>query len=637
MATASQQRVLRPGVVIADKYRVDEAIARGGFSVIYRGTHIEMERPVALKLLALDDVVKPSWLERFTREARLASQLTHPNTVTIFDYGQDPRGFLYIVMEWVEGESLYRHLRDRGPLSPREVAQITVQILHSLDEAHRRGFLHRDLKPSNIMLTHDFEGHDTIKVLDFGIAKNLEEAPDSKTRITHQGAFVGTPRYASPEQLDGRELTPAADIYSLGLLMWEALVGDPAVSSIQYGDCVDMHLGSEPWRLPDSVQCPPGLATILYRALAKPTDERYQSCRQMYRELEAWLDSEEARREGGPDFFAAGSGPVGLEASSGAEVDEEELFAGLGDDEPDESPLELRGPKRSRRTQRLRADREALGDDDTFERELLALADAASEASRERRRVRNQPSAPEHPGGPPPMPDESTPADDADPPRPAAPDRRAPPTRAAGRNPSSPPRSAGPRGETSWIGELMEDRQKLTVAVAAGAAVLIAGAAGFAWLSSGDDDAPEQPPGVHAGEDPTDGQARADEPSDESLDDGVPTYSAQTIWDAIHQSGWSRIGEYDTLEFSDVTQESARFRKKGKTVRVTVYQTKNLADAERYVRTADEPVQAIRFGKTAVQVAPGAKGNSAHGVYNLMSMLFELKAIAKDQADEKKR
>lgn len=603
MATGSKQRVLRSGVVIAEKYRVDKAVARGGFSVIYRGTHIEMERPVALKLLALDDEIKPSWLERFTREARLASQLTHPNTVTIFDYGKDDRGFLYIVMEWVDGVSLYHHLKKQGALSASDVAEITAQILQSLDEAHRRGFLHRDLKPSNIMLTHDYEGQDTIKVLDFGIAKHLESARQNTgkeaVRITHQGAFIGTPRYASPEQLDGKELTPAADIYSLGLLMWEALVGDPAVASIEYGECVKAHLGDEPWRLPASVECPPGLATILYRALEKQVSDRYQSCRRMHRDLMSWLQSPEARRQSGDDFFVGatstgGYAPAGLGLESSG-VDDEELFAGLVEesDTHDDPPIDVHGPTDGRFDLPERSETASAANDDTFERELMALADEAGDRAK-----------------PPPQPAPSNPQ-----PRPSNP---------------GPPLPAG-QSASSGV-----DSQKLTIAVAAITATVVLAAGAYALLSD-DDTAAKGGDSAAVGaaeEQPAPAQPSAQQP-EEQLDDGTPTYSADTIWTALNQSGWRRIGNVDSLDFSDVTQSSARFRKKGKTVTVTIYETDSLTNAARYVEVAEKPIQALRFGKTSVQVAPGAKGNSTKGVYDLMSTLYQLKAIAQEQAEEK--
>ncbi len=610
MANAPSQRVLRPGVIIADKYRIDKPIARGGFSVIYRGTHTGMERPVALKLLALDDEIKPSWLERFTREAKLASQLTHPNTVTIFDYGQDPRGFLYIVMEWVEGQSLYHHLKQNGALRPRQVAEVALQILESLDEAHRRGFLHRDLKPSNIMLTHDYEGRDIIKVLDFGIAKNLEESQDGGVLITHQGAFVGTPRYASPEQFDGRELAPSADIYSLGLLMWEALVGDPAVASVNYGECVDKHLGDEPWRLPDAVQCPPGLARVLYRALDKEVSDRYSSCRQMHAELSQWLESSEASEFNDGDFF--GSIPPGGMSSGGRGLGdqssgEDELFAGIGgDSDPEQAPpLELHGPSSDSRSSGRRSSPD--DEEDDFERELMALAESS-------RNLGGGPSG------------DKRPADRYPGEQPAG-DRSLPRDRRAGDRPAADrPMPDNSHDDT--------DRRNIGLALSAFGLLLLVLAGLYGLRSVGDEAEPSgDEAATHADEDAS-GAESAPEPSAVEADDGTPTYSAETVLMAVRQSGWRPIGDSDKVDFEDIVQISERFRKDGKTVTVTVYEAPTHEDAIPYESTVEEPTQAVRFGKTVVQVSPGARGNSTQGVYSLMSTLFELKSIAREQAED---
>lgn len=624
MANAPSQRVLRPGVIIADKYRIDKPIARGGFSVIYRGTHTGMERPVALKLLALDDEIKPSWLERFTREAKLASQLTHPNTVTIFDYGQDPRGFLYIVMEWVEGQSLYQHLKQNGALRPRQVAEIAVQILESLDEAHQRRFLHRDLKPSNIMLTNDYEGRDTIKVLDFGIAKNLEESQDGGVLITHQGAFVGTPRYASPEQFDGRELAPSADIYSLGLLMWEALVGDPAVASVSYGECVEKHLGDEPWRLPDAVQCPSGLARILYRALDKDVSQRYSSCRQMRADLRQWLDSSEASEFDQGDFF--GSIPAGgMEIGDQSSV-EDELFAGIGEDrDPEQAPpLELHGPSSDARSARLPGSPGDAGDD--FERELMALAKSSRHSgggpSREKQptdgysgeiRAGDRHAGDRHAG-----------------------DRRAG-DRRAGDGRAGDGRAGDGRagdGGTPDNSHRDNDRRNITRAISAFAVLLIVLAGLYGLWGAGNEEPASEDEAVSSADEEAPSAESPPESSAAEADDGTPTYSAATILTAVRQSGWRPIGDSDEVDFDDIVQTSERFRKDGKTVTVSVYEAPTHEDAIPYERTAEEPTQAIRFGKTVVQVSPGARGSSTQGVYSLMSTLFELKSIAREQVED---
>lgn len=571
MSPPSEQKLLRVGAVVAEKYRIDKAIARGGFSIVYRGTHIEMQRPVGLKILTIDDDIRASWLERFTREARLASQLTHPNTVTIYDYGQDPRGFLYLAMEWVQGVSLYQHLEQHGALGASAVARISAQILESLQEAHQLQFLHRDLKPSNIMLTRDYQGQDTVKVLDFGIAKDLREKPDSSARITHQGAFVGTPRYASPEQLkEDSKLGPPSDIYSLGLLMWEALVGDPAVPSTKYGDCVEMHLGPDPWRLPPSVFCPMGLERILYRALAKSVDARYQTCGAMRRDLLAWLDTPQARGE--------------------------DNAGGIFSTPPPQSPPPL--PQNTPNLERLQASTQPKHKPkaaaDPLARELDRIAG-------DRRDNRAGHPAQAHKNA-------AKPAA-----KPAA--KRPLPDRPAPLHPASP------------------SKRPLFIGAAIASGVLVLALGWWGLTKNNDSSGPENAdtPRVTTRADepaaPPDKNLRPAPPA--------ATYSPELIWAAAQESGWRRIGKISSFKAGAITQENGRFRRKGQTVALTVYSTAEIDEMPDYSEIAEPPVQVLDLGTTVVQVAPGTPSGSEDGVYALMSSLRKLKEIAEAQARER--
>jgi len=564
MSSTAEQKLLRTGAVVAGKYRIEAPIARGGFSIVYRATHIDMQRPVGLKILTIHEDIRASWLERFTREARLASQLTHPNTVTIHDYGQDPLGFLYIAMEWVEGVSLYQYLNKRGALRAPAVARICVQILESLQEAHQLHFLHRDLKPSNIMLTHDYQGRDTVKVLDFGIAKDLREKPDSSARITHQGAFVGTPRYASPEQLkQSAELGPASDIYSLGLLMWEALVGDPAISSTRYGDCVEKHLSPEPWRLPPSVDCPLGFERILYKALAKDPAERYQRCDAMRAELISWLDSPQASAE-------EASAPTAHSPFSKRRPARPPAL-------PDTSP-DLRELLTSHQPQQIASP--AL---DPLTRDLARLADEPGD------------HRPTHPA-------RARSAAQGTP-RPATPTRSLPSKRP----------------------------------VVFGAALALGLLLALGWWGLREDSAPPATEDLSptASLEPSP-HAPQPAPADLAEPDAL-NYSPALIWAALQESGWKRIGQISTSEVGAVTLENGRFRKKNKTVAVTIYRTDTLAQMPDYSEVALPPMQLMDFGRTVVQVAPGARTDDATGVRDLMGTLENLKAIAEDQARERVR
>jgi len=300
-----KQPVYAPGTIVASRYRIDKAIARGGCSIVYRGTHIDMQRSVALKIMASSNgPVDKAWAQRFQREAQLASQLRHPNTIIIYDYGRD-QGLWFIAMEWVDGASLRNVIKDTGALDPDRVVRLSIQCLKSLAEAHKHHILHRDLKPSNIMVTRDAEGAEMIKMLDFGLAKadplEWQQNNPEAMKLTRDGDFVGTPRYASPEQLRGHQVTRASDIYGMGMVMWEMLMGAPAVPGVDFGVCVEHHLGQNPWRLPPG-RFSPGLASVVEKALEKDPNRRFQSCEKMLEAL-ARLVEDAAKPKGPVSLF----------------------------------------------------------------------------------------------------------------------------------------------------------------------------------------------------------------------------------------------------------------------------------------------------------------------------------------------
>lgn len=300
-----KQPVYAPGTIVANRYRIDKAIARGGCSIVYRGTHIDMQRSVALKIMASSHgTVDKAWAQRFQREAQLASQLRHPNTIIIYDYGRD-QGLWFIAMEWVDGASLRNVIKDTGALDPDRVIRLSIQCLKSLSEAHNHHILHRDLKPSNIMVTRDAEGVEMIKMLDFGLAKadplEWQQGNPEAMKLTRDGDFVGTPRYASPEQLRGHRVTRASDIYGMGMVMWEMLMGAPAVPGVDFGVCVEHHLGQNPWRLPPG-RFSPGLASVVEKALEKDPNRRFQSCEKMLEAL-ARLAEGAAKSKGSVSLF----------------------------------------------------------------------------------------------------------------------------------------------------------------------------------------------------------------------------------------------------------------------------------------------------------------------------------------------
>ena len=207
------------------RFEVLELLGTGGMGAVYRAHQHSTDRDIALKLLRPDVAGDENAIKRFFREAKAASRLTSPHTITIFDFGQTRDGLLFIAMELLKGRSLARLLKElNGPMDPDRAAGITAQILDSLDEAHAEGILHRDLKPDNVHLLDVRGGGDFAKILDFGIAK-VQGA--DVTALTATGTAFGTPTYMSPEQAQALELDRRSDLYSVGIILFEMLAGKP--------------------------------------------------------------------------------------------------------------------------------------------------------------------------------------------------------------------------------------------------------------------------------------------------------------------------------------------------------------------------------------------------------------------------
>jgi len=204
--------------VAGGRYRLERPLGRGGMATVYLGRDSELDRPVAVKVLAENLADDIAFRKRFLREARLAARLSHPNVVSVYDAGEDADGRLYIVMECVEGETLADVLRERGRLPADEAVGLALQACRGLAHAHAAGLVHRDVKPQNLLLRKD----GILKIADFGIARAAET-----TALTQVGTVLGTAAYLSPEQALGKEVTSAADVYSLGAVLYELLAGRP--------------------------------------------------------------------------------------------------------------------------------------------------------------------------------------------------------------------------------------------------------------------------------------------------------------------------------------------------------------------------------------------------------------------------
>ncbi len=234
------------GTTLAGSYQLVERIGAGSAGEVYRGVRVEDGRPVAVKTLNQVGDSALEWVKRFRREARLLAQIQHPNCVEMIDYGHTGDGEAYLVMELLQGRDLFGYLRGRGRLSLQGSIEIAVQILDALDVAHRRGIVHRDLKPSNIFVCDVDAPSPPIKVIDFGLAKDVD-ATDAE-KLTREGALVGTPAYMSPEQCAGEAVVPGSDLYAVGAMFFEMLTGRAPFEAPSPLMLLTMHLHQ---RVPD--------------------------------------------------------------------------------------------------------------------------------------------------------------------------------------------------------------------------------------------------------------------------------------------------------------------------------------------------------------------------------------------------
>ncbi len=276
------------GKTLEGKYRIDGFLKRGGMGAVYRGTHLMLNKPVAIKLIKPELVSSSEVVQRFLREARAAAHLSHPNIVTVHDLGQTPDGMLYIVMELVPGSSLKEVIQAEGAWEAKRVVRLVKAIASALGVAHRNNVVHRDLKPQNIMVTRDSDGNKIPKLLDFGIAKTLE--PTSPA-LTSTVMVLGTPHYMSTEQAKGAPADRRSDLYALGVILYEMLVGSVPFDDASIPQILIKHLTEMPLP-PSSVNpgVPPGLEAIVLRLLEKDPDRRYQNAEELIEALDGVED-----------------------------------------------------------------------------------------------------------------------------------------------------------------------------------------------------------------------------------------------------------------------------------------------------------------------------------------------------------
>jgi predicted Ser/Thr protein kinase len=270
------------GEVIANRYELEELCGTGGMSSVFRAYDRQLERSVALKVLHEQFADDGESVERFRREARSAAQLSHPHIVTVIDRGADA-GRQFIVFEYVDGENLKQLVGRSGRLPLARALELSCEVAEGLAFAHANGLVHRDVKPQNILVN----GEGAAKVTDFGIARSL----DAEHGVTLTGTVLGTSTYLSPEQASGQPVTPATDVYSLGVVLWELLTGDVPFPGDNFVSVALRHINERPPDLrsvrPDVT---PRLAAAVRRALAKDAEARFPTMDAFAAELHACLD-----------------------------------------------------------------------------------------------------------------------------------------------------------------------------------------------------------------------------------------------------------------------------------------------------------------------------------------------------------
>jgi eukaryotic-like serine/threonine-protein kinase len=267
------------GIILNGRYRLDQQIGEGGMAVVFHGQDLLLNRQVAVKILREQYASDEGFLKRFEREGQLAAGLSHPNIASVYDVGSD-QGLQYIVMEYIRGPNLKELIRKQGPFSVDGAVFIIAQVASALDYAHQRNLVHRDIKPQNILVDRDGNA----KVVDFGIAKGLQDA-----NLTEAGTGMGTVHYVSPEQARGEPATPASDLYSTGIVLYEMLTRALPFNADTPVGVAMQHVNTAPPR-PSTLNpaIPPQVESIVLRSVAKNPSERYPTGAALETALRHW-------------------------------------------------------------------------------------------------------------------------------------------------------------------------------------------------------------------------------------------------------------------------------------------------------------------------------------------------------------
>jgi len=267
------------GRVFNERFRVISLIARGGLGAVYRAEQAPLGRICAIKVLRprYEETTPDEFNKRFFLEASIASKLTHPNNVTLYDYGHGRDDVYFMAMELLEGKTLAKTIRTEGPMNEERATHIARQICRALREAHSLGVIHRDIKPSNIFLTQKHDEPDFVKVMDFGLVKDINLQDDG---LTKAGVFMGSPKYMSPEQIQGQYVDARTDIYALGVVLFEMVTGKAPFDRRSSVQTLIAHLNEEVPTLKEAYpECniSPHMEQVIYRCIAKSPEDRFSS------------------------------------------------------------------------------------------------------------------------------------------------------------------------------------------------------------------------------------------------------------------------------------------------------------------------------------------------------------------------
>ncbi len=278
------------GMEILGQYRIEKKLGEGGMGMVYLADQPAMARKAAIKILR-PEIASQEQMERFQREAQTLSHIDHPHIIKVYNFGTLPGGELYIAMEFVQGREMDDVLEEEGPMDWKRAVNIIIQAADALMEAHSKGIVHRDLKPENIMLTKRRDTEDFVKVMDFGIAKVLENSEVLESSATVAGVIHGTPQYMSPEQARGEPVDHLSDIYSLGIVLYTMLTGELPIQSNTLVGYIIAHQQDPPVPLSEhGVQVPKELETILWKMLEKRKEDRIQTMQEVRDSLRALVE-----------------------------------------------------------------------------------------------------------------------------------------------------------------------------------------------------------------------------------------------------------------------------------------------------------------------------------------------------------